>query len=106
MANKGYYARAFRTLVLNLQYALKDEYLKSEEINGALSTLNELVARSSARHVVSVRDGIGDASIPYGSYDFYTIVCPNCDEEIENVENEPNYCARCGQHLKWSEDDE
>lgn len=103
---KTIYDRAYFNLILKLQHALKEEYLKDEDINGSLETLQELICLSSPRRARAERDGIGDASIPYGSYDFYTFVCPNCDEEIENVENEPNYCVHCGQRLEWGEDDD
>lgn len=100
------YESAFKTLVLNLQFALKDEYLKSEEINGALQSLNELVLLSRPRKVIAERDGIGDSSIPYGSYDFYTFECPNerCGAELDE-ETRPNYCPCCSQRLEWSEDE-
>lgn len=101
------YESAFKTLVLNLQFALKDEYLKSEEINGALQSLNELIVLSSSKRVVARYDGYGDSSIPNGAYLFYTYHCPNerCNEVLD-VDIAPNYCPRCGQRLRWRGEDE
>lgn len=103
---KGIYDRAFTNLVFNLQYALKDEWVESEEIKGDLKVLDELVLLSRPRKVIAERDGIGDSSIPYGSYDFYTFKCPNerCDAELDE-ETRPNYCPCCGQRLEWGEDE-
>lgn len=45
-------------------------------------------------------DGYADGELVYDMYN-----CPNCGVSYEIEFDKYNYCPKCGQRLKWSEED-
>ncbi len=94
------YQKALRKLTMTLGYALREEYLKDEDILNSLDALNELVALDTPKAVKTYTDSIGDGDVPGGTKSFVVCVCPNCESELDEDE-EYNFCPWCGQAISW-----
>lgn len=93
---KNIYQQAFEVL---------KEQCASYDTVDELITLKELVEKSVPTYVKAYRDGVGDATVPNGTDDFFTYECPNCEEEIPDDFMEPEHCPFCGQCLRWYDEE-
>lgn len=75
-----------------------------EERKKRYHVINELVKRTTAKTVHGYTDTVGDHTVPNGTYDFVVCECPECGNEIENIDLQPDYCMWCGQALRWPDD--
>lgn len=67
-----------------------------------LKELKKYKEKDTPKLVIYSGDGYADG---YIVYDFAN--CPNCDYEFEDGDDNWNssYCCRCGQRLKWEEEE-
>ena len=67
-----------------------------------LKELKQYKEKNTPVDVIYSGDGYADG---YMVYDFAN--CPNCDYEFEDGDDNWNapYCCRCGQRLKWEEEE-
>jgi len=87
---------------MTLEEALKTKYVGSDD-NGKM-----LLAYSSEQlHVIKEALKRNEPMKPI-AYDIKgNIACPNCERIlVENDRLNSSYCKRCGQALKWNDDEE
>lgn len=78
------------------EYQAEKYIISNKEVEDAIDSLEELINREKSMQVDEETEHIEVFASTYYN-------CPNCNEEIEN---NTNYCSKCGQHLNWRVENE